>query len=171
MKHDVNASFRRLAVMIGGVGGIVVFLLLELLGLQTSVAWAMITFALLSLSASLFFWFVLHSTHKNRYSDIPSTIEQPILFTVHAYVTVEEQTRNGYLYLTPDELICHFRDRSPYRKAVFSKADWFRITLKSPVAVEISDARHIFEIVSTEAEDLAQKMKEHGWSVISISEE
>ena len=171
MKYDVNASFRRLALMIGGVGGIIVFLFLELLGMDTSVAWAMMTFALLTFSASLFFWIVLHSTHKSRYQDIPATIPNPILFTVHAYVTVEEQTRNGYLYLTADELICHFRDQSPYRKVVFSKVSRFRITLKSPVTVEISDARHVFEVVSTQAEYLAQKMKEHGWVVISNPEE
>ena len=88
-----------------------------------------------------------------------------------AYVRVEEVSRNGFLYLTAKRLICHFRDKKPYTEVIFQKESNWRVKLLSPVSFHLSDTKHTFEVVSTDALSMAEKMQALGWSVTVAPEQ
>ena len=171
MKFDIRDSLRRLVVIIGLAVWAICYMILSLLGSAKADGWSLILSGTAMAIAYLFLSFTVRFHHNGRYRDIPQTIGASILLVVNAYVTAEKYSRNGFLYLTSERLICHFRDTQPYTQMAFHKNDNLKIVLSNPIRMLISDPRHTFEIVSTEALSLAGKMQENGWSVIVLPPE
>lgn len=171
MKFDIHDSLRRLALLLGMAGGGICYVLLSLFGVEQAGGWALMTVAVISAALYLFFWVTVHFHHNHRYENIPQSINAPILLKINAYLTLENVSRNGFFYLTAEHLICHFRDRQPYVKIAFDKTDILKIDLTTPVRMLISGKTHTFEVVSTEAEALAQAMQSQGWPVYYTAQE
>ena len=146
-------------------------LILYLLEIKDAWYWGVVAGAAVALVAYIFFMFTMHFHHNYRYRGIEATISDSVLLITNAYVRVEEVSRNGFLYLTAKKLICHFRDKKPYTEVIFQKESNWRVKLLSPVSFHLSDTKHTFEVVSTDALSMAEKMQALGWSVTVAPEQ
>lgn len=170
MKRYFNASVRSLSLLMGSAGGLLCFGLFSLLKVKSAGAWGMMVGAVLTAGFAVFFALVIHATEK-RYRGIVGEIGEKIHFTTNANVSVENVSRNGYVYLTVDRLICYFRDRKPYTKMAFKMQDRLTVNILSPISFSIALPDHTFEFVSPQCGELVTEMQNLGWQVSSSIEE
>lgn len=162
MKEYVNPAVRMLSTLVGAVAALLCLLILSAVDVTMPWAWSLMLGAGITTITAVVLALVLVN-HDQRYKDIPTQIGEPIRLTVNANVTVDDVSRNGYLYLTDNRLFCFFRDREPYTKMAFERH--FPVCMVSPLTLEISVSNHTFEIVCAECEQLVGEMRSLGWSV------
>lgn len=169
MKNKLYATI----YMFGGMAGCVVWLLfwcvLALLGVQKAFLWAAMTGVIVAFAVMVWLFSVLKSEEK-RYAGIEQTIAEPIALRVNANVSVGDVSRNGYLYLTEQRLICYFRDRAPYTKMAFLRASVHSVRCLSDMVMEITQSGHAFEIVCADMRLLAKGMRSLGWRLTEAPE-
>lgn len=115
-----------------------------------------------ALLIGLWLFFIIKGEEK-RYNGIENLIDEPVSLRVNANVSTGNVSRNGYLYLTEKRLICYFRDRPPYTKMAFSRAQAQAVRCLTPVSMEIVQGGHTFEIVCADLKHLFEKMRAFGW--------
>jgi len=152
--------------LFGAFAGAVIFLLLwgtlSLFGSQNGLRIAAFGGVAAALLIGLWLFLIIKGEEK-RYNGIEKLISEPVALRVNANVSTENVSRNGYLYLTEKRLICYFRDRPPYTKMAFSRAQAQAVRCLTPVSMEIVQGGHTFEIVCADLKHLFEKMRAFGW--------
>ena len=169
-KNYVTPAVRTLSLLLGGLVTLLCWIVLALFSCDYAFLLALMMGAgsACLVAAALALW--LRSADR-RYLDVEADLGDAVRFSAQANVTVGDVSRSGYLFLTPERLIACFRDRQPYTRIAFERTRGGVVQEISPVSMNIIDAGHSFEIVTSDCDRLAAAMHELGWTVFSPEED
>ena len=169
MKNKLYSTVCLFGVFAGAVIFLLLWATLSLFGAENGLRFSALGGALCAMIVMLWLSSILKSEEK-RYKGIEEMINEPVALRVNANVAVENVSRNGYLYLTENRLICYFRDREPYTKMAFLRSAVQSVRCLTPVSMEISQGGHIFEIACADLKGLAERMRSFGWHLTHADE-